>query len=57
MARPEVVRHCGIQISRDVNGARNILLCALLATAFTVTHDSIVLSVSSELTDAVVNLV
>ena len=57
MARPEVVRHCGIQISRDLNGARNILLCALLATAFTVTHDSIVLSVSSELTDAVVNLV
>ncbi|KYC37512.1 transposase [Scytonema hofmannii PCC 7110] len=49
--------HCGIQISRDVNGARNILLRALQATAFTVTHDSIVLSDSSELTDAVVNQV
>ena len=49
--------HCGIQISRDVNGARNILLRALQATAFTVTHDSIVLSEKSELTDAVVNLV
>jgi len=48
--------HCEIQISRDVNGARNILLlCALQATAFTVTHDSIVLSDKSELTDAVVN--
>jgi putative transposase len=57
MARPEVVRHCGIQISRDVNGARNILLCALQATAFTVTHDSILLSDSSELTDAVVTQV
>ena len=47
--------HCGIKISRDVNGARNILLRALQATAFTVTHDSIVLSDSSELTDAIVN--
>lgn len=47
--------HCGIQISRDVNGARNILLRALQATAFTVTHDSIVLSDASELTDAIVN--
>ncbi|QOV22994.1 RNA-guided endonuclease InsQ/TnpB family protein [Anabaenopsis elenkinii] len=49
--------HCGIQVYRDVNGARNILLRALQATAFTVTHDSIVLSEESELTDAVVNLV
>lgn len=47
--------HCGTQINRDVNGARNILLRALQATAFTVTHDSIVLSDSSELTDAIVN--
>ncbi|MDR9896457.1 transposase [Aetokthonos hydrillicola Thurmond2011] len=47
--------HCGINVSRDVNGARNILLRALQATAFTVTHDSIVLSDKSELTDAVVN--
>ncbi len=47
--------HCGTQISRDVNGARNILLRALQATAFTVTHDSIVLSDVSELTDAIVN--
>lgn len=47
--------HCGTQISRDANGARNILLRALQATAFTVTHDYIVLSDSSELTDAVVN--
>ncbi len=54
--------HCGIQISRDVNGARNILLRALQATAFTVTYDSIVLSDSclrhatrTELTDAIVN--
>ena len=46
---------CGTQMSRDVNGARNILLRALQATAFTVTHDSIVLSDSSELTDAIVN--
>jgi putative transposase len=42
-------------MKRDVNGARNILLRALQATAFTVTHDSIVLSDSSELTDAIVN--
>ncbi|MDH6100459.1 zinc ribbon domain-containing protein [Anabaenopsis sp. FSS-46] len=49
--------HCGIQICRDVNGARNILLRALQATAFTVTHDEIMLSEESELTDAVVNLV
>lgn len=42
--------HCETVISRDVNGARNILLRALQATAFTVTHDSIVLSDSSELT-------
>jgi putative transposase len=47
--------HCGVRISRDVNGARNIMLRALQATAFTVTHDSIVLSDSSELTDAIVN--
>ena len=53
MARPEVVRYCGTQIYREVSGARNILLCALQATAFTVTHDSIVLSDSSELTNAV----
>ncbi|MDB9446698.1 zinc ribbon domain-containing protein [Anabaena sp. CS-542/02] len=49
--------HCGTQISRDANGARNISLCALQATAFTVTHDSIVLSDSSELTDTLVNRV
>ncbi|MFK0729908.1 MAG: zinc ribbon domain-containing protein [Gloeotrichia echinulata IR180] len=54
--------HCGSQMNRDVNGARNILLRALQATAFTVTHDSIVLSDSclrqatrTELTDAIVN--
>jgi putative transposase len=47
--------HCGTHISRDANGARNILLRALQATAFTVTHDSIVLSDVSELTDAIVN--
>lgn len=47
--------HCGIKMKRDVNGARNILLRALQATAFTVTHDSIVLSDASELTDAIVN--
>ncbi len=47
--------HCGIQISRDVNGARNILLRALQATAFTVTHENIVLSGLPELTDAVVS--
>ena len=46
---------CGQRISRDANGARNILLRALQATAFTVTHDSIVLSGFPELTDAVVN--
>ncbi len=40
--------HCGILISRDVNGARNILLRALQATAFTVTLDSIRLSDSSD---------
>ncbi|MBW4569903.1 MAG: transposase [Tolypothrix carrinoi HA7290-LM1] len=48
---------CGIKISRDVNGARNILLRALQATAFTVTHDRIVLSDESELTDAIVSQV
>ncbi|MBW4571375.1 MAG: transposase [Tolypothrix carrinoi HA7290-LM1] len=42
--------HCGAQISRDVNGARNIMLRALQATAFTVTHDSLVLSDASDLT-------
>ena len=47
--------HCGIHISRDVNGARNIMLRALQATAFTVTHDKIVLSGLRELTDAIVN--
>ncbi|WP_307731330.1 zinc ribbon domain-containing protein [Microseira wollei] len=46
---------CGVRIPRDVNGARNILLRALQATAFTVTHDSIVLSGFPELTDALVN--
>ncbi|WP_444980524.1 hypothetical protein [Microseira wollei] len=46
---------CGIRIPRDVKGARNILLRAKQATAFTVTHDYIVLSDLSELTDAIVN--
>jgi putative transposase len=32
---------CGIRIKRDVNGARNIMLRALQATAFTVTGDAV----------------
>jgi putative transposase len=32
---------CGLRISRDVNGARNIMLRALQATAFTITGDAV----------------
>jgi putative transposase len=32
---------CGIRIPRDVNGARNIMLRALQATAFTITGDAV----------------
>ena len=32
---------CGIRIARDVNGARNIMLRALQATAFTLTGDAV----------------
>lgn len=32
---------CGIRIARDVNGARNIMLRALQATAFTITGDAV----------------
>lgn len=32
---------CGIRIKRDVNGARNIMLRALQATAFTITGDAV----------------
>jgi putative transposase len=32
---------CGIRILRDVNGARNIMLRALQATAFTITGDAV----------------
>ncbi|NEQ41531.1 MAG: transposase [Okeania sp. SIO3I5] len=35
---------CGHRIARDINGARNIMLRALQATAFTVINDSIVIS-------------
>ncbi|WP_293139477.1 transposase [Okeania sp. SIO3I5] len=35
---------CGHIIARDINGARNIMLRALQATAFTVVNDSIVIS-------------
>lgn len=35
---------CGQRIARDINGARNIMLRALQATAFTVINDSIVIS-------------
>ena len=33
--------NCGIRIARDVNGARNIMLRALQATAFTITGDAV----------------
>jgi putative transposase len=32
---------CGIRIKRDINGARNIMLRALQATAFTITGDAV----------------
>jgi len=32
---------CGYQASRDANGARNIMIRALQATAFTVTGDAV----------------
>ena len=35
---------CGYVIPRDINGARNIMLRALQATAFTVINNSIVIS-------------
>ncbi len=44
-----------IHILRDMKVARNILLRVLQATAFTVTHDKIMLSDDSELTNAIVN--